>query len=474
MPAKASIPRRRNTPSPRGKTKSKAATRVVRRSGGKKSSPPSLGEKAGRAGDDTTAAHDLLCCLERPVNRRLLDKEPEHRQLQCPGCGERKLWRTAGKDGKTWFGCAGPCSVLARDVENGRAPGERGRSCTSTYASYHPETQIFESWVPTAVRAASHAGSSPPKQAAPPRHSGSAASSASEDERSTDGSATSDEEDDDGHPAGDHSDEELPIFIRNTRKVHASVETTKGLKYQFTVETLSETFWYYLMDAKVQEYMEHFRGVYALEVFHAWEGRGWMPYAAGGNDVVRIVDNSIRFRICHAAHEQALPAGAAPELLPSTKGTAAATVFDLTIGDSDDEDETDGISVPMLPVPARNAVKAPIAGRAKADAPKPLQLAPRKTATASKTAEGSGAAGSTPKASTSARGGKESATSASKRAAARTGIASSGAKAGATGTAKRASGSASSSKGKRGAVSAPEGAKERAGGREGARQEGSR
>ncbi|EJD54910.1 hypothetical protein AURDEDRAFT_156686, partial [Auricularia subglabra TFB-10046 SS5] len=137
--------------------------------------------------------------------------------------------------------------------------------------------------------------------------------------------------------------------------------------------------------------MEHFRGVYALEVFHAWEGRGWMPYASGGNDVVRIIHNNIRFRICHATHEQAVPAGAAPELLPSMQGTAAATVFDLTISDSDDEDETDGISAATSPVPAREAVKAPIAGRAKADGPKPLQLAPRKTATASKAAQGSAA-----------------------------------------------------------------------------------
>ncbi|EJD33248.1 hypothetical protein AURDEDRAFT_177676 [Auricularia subglabra TFB-10046 SS5] len=248
------MPRRRNTPSPGGKTKSKAATRVVRRAGVKKSSAPSLADKAGRASDDTTALHDLLCSVERPVNRRLLDKEPERRQLQCPGCGERQLWRTVGKDGKTWFGCAGRCSVLARDVENGRGPGERGRSCTSTYASYHTETQIFESWVPTAVRAASHAGSSPAKQVAAHRDSESAASSASEDEAGTDGSATSEGEDDDGRPAGDHSDEELPSFIRNTRKVHASVETMKGLKYRFTVETLSETFWYYLMDTKVQDF----------------------------------------------------------------------------------------------------------------------------------------------------------------------------------------------------------------------------
>ncbi|EJD34555.1 hypothetical protein AURDEDRAFT_176416 [Auricularia subglabra TFB-10046 SS5] len=440
-------------------TKSKAATRVVRRAApvAKKTPAASAADKAARA---VAVAKDdgLLCSIRRPVNRLLLDKEPERDRLQCPGCGENLLWRTPGKDGKIWFGCAGACSKLARELENGRGPDERGRSGTSTYASYHLETQILETWVPTALRAASNPGSSPAKRAAAARDADNETSSASDDEDAKDESASSEDErgseGDPGHSSTD--DEELPTFVRPSREVHVELETQNGDECHFTVDTLSETFWYYLLDRDVRLYMAHFRGVYALEVFHAWERRGWMPYVEGRSDNVRIVGSNIRFRICHASHELELPTGSAPILPALSPVGRPEKVFDLTISDSDGDVE-ERISTPSSPAPTRSTVKKATAARAKADAPKPLTLAPRKTAAAAAAKDGRALAVSSPsaKASTSAAATKGSS---SKRAAADTAVRS-GAKASGTGTPKRDGGSASPAKGKRAAASVPEGSK---------------
>ncbi|EJD45929.1 hypothetical protein AURDEDRAFT_164990 [Auricularia subglabra TFB-10046 SS5] len=452
--------------------KSKAATRVVRRAAPVAKKTPAA-SAAGQAARAVAVAKDdgLLCSIRRPVNRLLLDKEPERDKLQCPGCGENLLWRTPGKDGKIWFGCAGACSKLARDLENGRGPDERGRSGTSTYASYHLETQILETWVPTALRAASNPGSSPAKRDAPAGGRAAAArdadnetSSASDDEDAKDESATSeDERGSDGEPGNSSSDEEeLPTFVRPSREVHVELETQNGDECHFTVDTLSDTFWYYLLDRNVRLYMAHFRGVYALEVFHAWERRGWMPYVEGRSDNVRIVGSNIRFRICHASHQLELPTGSAPILPALSPVERPVKVFDLTISDRDSDVE-ERISTPSSPAPTRTTLKGATAARAKADAPKPLTLAPRKTAAAAK--DGRALAVSTPsaKASTTAKASTSAAAtkgSSSKRAGADT-AARSGAKASGTGTPKRAGGSASPAKGKRAAASAPEGAKER-------------